>query len=453
MDGFKRKISASLQAQLSFWLSVVIVLVALGGGFFSFRGVMHEANEFQDDQLRQIAGLMQQQQPHTGLLITQIIEPSADPESQVIVQVIGAQDNSIALLDERVALPPSAKDEIVTLRGRRYTWRIFTRRLPSQELLIVGQRTDVRDEIAASSAWRTVYPFAMLIPVLLLAIYLVVRYMLRPVKSLSKELDARQDNDLSPLKDQHVPMEIRPFTASINSLLQRVQRSVDMQKRFVADAAHELRSPLTALSLQVGNIRKIALPEAAQERMSDLQRGLQRMRNLLEQLLVMARSQEKLAPQMTSIPMEQVFKQVLEDLMPSAEAKQIDVEVDTSRTVMFSGQLFDALMVIKNLIDNAIRYTPAGGQVILRAQQDAQGLLIVVEDTGPGIPEDEMERIFDPFYRILGSGESGSGLGLAIVKAIADRTGAQIAISNRHGSNGKLTGLRASILFSGDQQH
>jgi len=414
---------------------------------------MHEANEFQDDQLRQIAGLMQQQQPHTGLLITQIIEPSADPESQVIVQVIGAQDNSIALLDERVALPPSAKDEIVTLRGRRYTWRIFTRRLPSQELLIVGQRTDVRDEIAASSAWRTVYPFAMLIPVLLLAIYLVVRYMLRPVKSLSKELDARQDNDLSPLKDQHVPMEIRPFTASINSLLQRVQRSVDMQKRFVADAAHELRSPLTALSLQVGNIRKIALPEAAQERMSDLQRGLQRMRNLLEQLLVMARSQEKLAPQMTSIPMEQVFKQVLEDLMPSAEAKQIDVEVDTSRTVMFSGQLFDALMVIKNLIDNAIRYTPAGGQVILRAQQDAQGLLIVVEDTGPGIPEDEMERIFDPFYRILGSGESGSGLGLAIVKAIADRTGAQIAISNRHGNNGKLTGLRASILFSGDQQH
>jgi len=158
MDGFKRKISASLQAQLSFWLSVVIVLVALGGGFFSFRGVMHEANEFQDDQLRQIAGLMQQQQPHTGLLITQIIEPSADPESQVIVQVIGAQDNSIALLDERVALPPSAKDEIVTLRGRRYTWRIFTRRLPSQELLIVGQRTDVRDEIAASSAWRTVSP-------------------------------------------------------------------------------------------------------------------------------------------------------------------------------------------------------------------------------------------------------------------------------------------------------
>jgi two-component system OmpR family sensor kinase len=223
-----------------------------------------------------------------------------------------------------------------------------------------------------------------------------------------------------------------------------------MQKRFVADAAHELRSPLTALSLQVGNIRKIALPEAAQERMSDLQRGLQRMRNLLEQLLVMARSQEKLAPPMTSIPMEHVFKQVLEDLMPSAEAKQIDVEVDTTRAVMFSGQLFDALMVIKNLIDNAIRYTPAGGQVILHAQQDAQGLLIVVEDTGPGIAEDEMERIFDPFYRILGSGESGSGLGLAIVKAIADRTGAQIAFSNRLGGNGQVLGLRASILFAAD---
>lgn len=447
MDGFKRKISNSLQVQLSFWLFVSIALAAIGGGFFSFRGVLHEANEFQDDQLRQIAGLMQQQQPHTGLLITQMIEPSADPESQVIVQVISAEDNSIALLDERVALPASLSEDIHTIRGHRYRWRIFVRRLPSGERLIVGQRTDVRDEIANSSAWRTVYPFILLIPVLLLAIVVVVQYMLRPVKRLSDELDARDETDLSPLQDQQVPAEIRPFTTSINALLQRVQHSMDTQKRFVADAAHELRSPLTALSLQADNIRKTALPAQAQERMHDMQRGLQRMRSLLEQLLVMARSQERIVQAMTSIPMEQVFKQVLEDLMPTAEARQIEIEVDSGADAVFTGQLFDALMVIKNLIDNAIRYTPAGGQVILRARQQEGALLIVVEDTGPGIADDEMERVFDPFYRILGSGESGSGLGLAIVKAIAERNHAQISLRNRFAEDGRLLGLNASVRF------
>jgi two-component system, OmpR family, sensor kinase len=447
MDGFKRKISNSLQAQLSFWLSVAIALAATGGGFFSFRGALHEANEFQDDQLRQIAGLMQQQQPHTGLLITQMIEPSADPESQVIVQVISAQENSIALLDERVPLPASLSEDIHTIKGHLYTWRIFVRRLPSAERLIVGQRTDVRDEIANSSAWRTVYPFMLLIPVLLLAIVVVVRYRLRPVKRLSAELDARDETDLSPLQDQQVPAEIRPFTTSINALLQRVQHSMDTQKRFVADAAHELRSPLTALSLQADNIRKTALPTSAQERMHDMQRGLQRMRSLLEQLLVMARSQDKMVQAVTSTPMEQVFKQVLEDLMPSAEARQIDIEVDSGPDAVFTGQLFDALMVIKNLIDNAIRYTPAGGQVMLRARQLDRDLLVVVEDSGPGIPDDEMERVFDPFYRILGSGESGSGLGLAIVKAIAERNRAQIALRNRYSEDGQLAGLSASVRF------
>jgi two-component system OmpR family sensor kinase len=447
MDGFKRKISNSLQAQLSFWLSVSIVFAAIGGGFFSFRGVLDEANEFQDDQLRQIAGLMQQQQPHTGLLITQMIEPSADPESQIIVQVISARENSIALLDERVPLPASLSEDIHTIRGHRYRWRIFVRRLPSGERLIVGQRTDVRDEIANSSAWRTVYPFMLLIPVLLLAIVVVVQYMLRPVKRLSDELDARDETDLSPLQDQQVPAEIRPFTTSINALLQRVQHSMDTQKRFVADAAHELRSPLTALSLQADNIRKTALPAAAQERMHDMQRGLQRMRSLLEQLLVMARSQDRIVQAVTSTPMEQVFKQVLEDLMPTAEARQIDIEVDSEADAVFTGQLFDALMVIKNLIDNAIRYTPAGGQVILRARQQEGALLIVVEDSGPGIADNEMERVFDPFYRILGSGESGSGLGLAIVKAIAERNHAQIVLCNRYAEDGRLLGLNASVRF------
>uniref|UniRef100_UPI0031CE9923 histidine kinase dimerization/phospho-acceptor domain-containing protein n=1 Tax=Herbaspirillum sp. TaxID=1890675 RepID=UPI0031CE9923 len=394
MDGFKRKITGSLQAQLSFWLSAVILATAAGGGYFSFRGALREANAFQDDQLRQIAGLMQQQKPHTGLLITQEIEPSDDPETQVIVQVLAHGEDSIRLLDETVPLPAGLPEGVQHLDGHLYTWRIFIRHLPDGARLVVSQRTDARDEIANGSAWRTVFPFIALVPVLLLLINVVARIMLKPVKQLSSELDKRRDNDLSPLDDLNVPSEIRPFTASINALLLRVRRAMEMQKRFVADAAHELRSPLTALSLQADNIRKIELPAAAQERMLDLRRGMQRMRALLEQLLVMARSQETVAYPVSTIPMEEVFKQVLEDLMPSAEAKNIDVEVDSEPSAIFTGQLFDALMLIKNLADNAIRYTPAGGQLRLRARQEGRVLAVQVEDSGPGIAEHEMERIF-----------------------------------------------------------
>ncbi|WDZ95812.1 ATP-binding protein [Herbaspirillum sp. WKF16] len=447
MDGLKRTITGSLQAQLSFWLSVVIIATSVGGGYFSFRGTFHEANEFQDDQLRQIAGLMQQQEPHTGLLITQSIEQSEDPESQVIVQVLAPDVNQVRLLDEDVSLPSSLPEIVQTVPGNRYMWRVFLRHLPDGARLVVSQRTDVRDEIANSSAWRTVYPLALLMPLLLLLINVLVRTMLKPVKTLSQDLDRRRDSDLSPLDDRHVPSEIRPFTASINALLLRVKRSVDMQKRFVADAAHELRSPLTALSLQADNIRKIELSPVAQERMMELRGGLQRMRSLLEQLLVMARSQESVAHPDTTISMEDVFKQVLEDLIPSAEAKNLDVEVDTERSAVFSGQLFDALMLIKNLADNAIRYTPAGGRLILRARRENYFLIVTVEDSGPGIPEEEMERIFDPFYRILGSGESGSGLGLAIVKAIVERNGATINFSNCIDDSGARCGLCATVRF------
>jgi two-component system OmpR family sensor kinase len=282
---------------------------------------------------------------------------------------------------------------------------------------------------------------------LLLLINTVVRYMLRPIKTLSDELDQRSSNDLRALDDKDVPAEVRPFTTSINALLRRVQQSVDMQKRFVADAAHELRSPLTAISLQVDNLHKIELSPTAQERISDVRRGLQRMRALLEQLLVMAHSQTTIDRPVCTIPMEEVFKQVLEDLMPLAEAKNIDIEVDTESAVKFTGQLFDALMVIKNLTDNAIRYTPTGGHVLLRANREGRFLKIVVEDSGPGIPDHEMERIFDPFYRILGSGESGSGLGLSIVKTIADRNDARMEFANRLQEDGCCAGLRVTILF------
>lgn len=452
MDGFKRKITTSLQAQLSLWLSVLIIVAAISGGFFSFRGVFHEANKFQDGQLKHIADLMQQQEPRHAFFITYTIKDREYPESQIIVQTISATADKIRLYKEEVPLPELIENDFGTLKGKRHDWRIFVRSLASGERLIISQRTDIRNEIANASAWRTVFPFIVLIPALLILLNVVIRQMLKPVIRLSAELDARGDTDLSPLNDHDVPSEITSFTSSINALLRRVQKSMDTQKRFVADAAHELRSPLTALSLQVDNIRKTTLPEPAQARITDLRSGIMRMRTLLEQLLNMARSQQTVAHPVTTIPMEEVFKQVLEDLMPMVEAKALDIEVHAERSAVFTGQLFDALIAIKNLVDNAIRYTPEGGQILLRANTVQDWLIIEVEDSGPGIRENEMERIFDPFYRILGSGEIGSGLGLAIIKAIVHRTGAQITLHNRRNDHNDITGLLVTLRFPAPAQ-
>lgn len=448
MDGFKRKIVHSLQAQLMFWVSLVIIVAALGGGYFSFQGAFNEAYEFQDDQLRQIAGLMEQQRPAPGFVITEITEETADPESQVIVQVMGKHGSEISVRhNEKLSLPANLPEGIQTFQSSHHAWRLFIRNLPSGDRLVIGQRTEVRDEIAHSSGLRTVLPFLLLMPVLLVVLNVLIRQMIKPITALSRELDRRGEDDLSAMDDRHVPAEIKPFTSSINALLLRVEKSVEMQKRFVADAAHELRSPLTALSLQAENLSKIDLPQPATERLAMLRGGMQRMRTLLEQLLLMARSQASSQQPVVRVPMEEVFKQVLEDLMPMAEAKKLDIEVSTDSQATFYGHHFDGIVVIKNLVDNAIRYTPDYGRITLSARGEDQYLIVQIEDSGPGISEADMGRIFDPFYRVLGSGESGSGLGLAIVKAILDRSDASIALNNTRHPDQSISGLCVTVKF------
>ncbi|WP_040503633.1 ATP-binding protein [Herbaspirillum lusitanum] len=448
MDGFKRKITQSLQAQLLFWVSLVIVVAALGGGYFSFQGAFAEAYEFQDDQLRQIAGLMEQQRPAPGFVITEITEETADPESQVIVQVMGKHGSEISVRhNEKLSLPPNLPEGIQTFQSSHHAWRLFIRDLSTGDRLVIGQRTEVRDEIAHGSGLRTVLPFLILMPVLLIVVNVLIRQMLKPVARLSSELDRRSEADLSAMDDEKVPAEIKPFTASINALLLRVEKSMEMQKRFVADAAHELRSPLTALSLQAENLAKIELPPAASERLATLRGGMQRMRTLLEQLLLMARAQATSRQVVSTVKMQDMFREVLEDLMPMAEAKKLEVEVSSADDVYFHGHHFDCIVVIKNLVDNAIRYTPEYGRLILSAHKSDRRLIIDIEDSGPGISDDDVGRIFDPFYRVLGSGESGSGLGLAIVKAILDRSAAKATVTNIRNEDGTKGGLRVRVTF------
>ncbi len=225
-----------------------------------------------------------------------------------------------------------------------------------------------------------------------------------------------------------MPTEIRPFVVAINRLLARVAQSMETQRRFIADAAHELRSPMTALSLQAERLKATPMPTQAVERLLPLSRGIERSRKLIDQLLALAAAQSNAERPQTTVSVHEVYRRVLEDLLPLAERKNIDIGVESTEDVQLVINEMDLLILVKNLVDNAIRYTPCGGRVDLSAELAQETVTLQVKDSGPGITTDEQTRVFDPFYRSVGTEEAGSGLGLSIVRAIAERMSARVRL-------------------------
>ncbi|MDI2142740.1 MULTISPECIES: ATP-binding protein [unclassified Pseudomonas] len=427
MDGFKRRLRDSVQLRLSLTLSLAILVVALLAAAFAFVSALDEAHEMQDETLRQVAALYDRQQMTLHYPAAQAVDDDNE-ESRVIVQYLAdgsqADGNDDALLP--LPFPTTLPDGLSTLKVTGEDFRVLVRTTARGERIVVAQETGVRDKEARESAWRSLLPFLILFPVLLLVVGDLVRKMFRPIATLSADIDQRDEQALHPVDESHVPSEIRPFVVAINRLLGRVAQSVDNQRRFVADAAHELRSPMTALSLQAERLAATQMPAAARERLLPLSRGIERSRNLIDQLLSLAAAQSSSNAAPTRVSVLHIYRRILEDLLPLADRKNIDIGVKSSEDVQVSINETDLLILIRNLVDNAIRYTPPGGRIDLSVKREQAAVVLQVSDTGPGIAVEEQARVFDPFYRSLGTDESGSGLGLSIVKAIADRTGLKV---------------------------
>ncbi|AUH49991.1 two-component sensor histidine kinase [Chromobacterium sp. ATCC 53434] len=442
MDGFKRRLSESVQLRLSFALTVAILLFGVVAGVFSFASALDEAHEFQDDVLRQVAALLDRERlpadfPEGGA-------QGGNEESRVIVQRLGSWRPAAPGVDAGgvLRLEKSLPDGLQTVETNGESFRVLVRTMKDGQRIAVAQEAGFRDELARDGALRTVMPFLLLVPLLLLMVAKLVRGMFRPIAELSREVDQRAEQQLHPLDPDGLPMEIKPFVLAINRLLERVAQSMRAQRRFVADAAHELRSPLTALSLQAERLADAEMSEAARERLSVLRGGIARGRNLLDQLLALARAQSATAAP-SAVSVTEVYRRVLEDLMPLAEARHIDIGVEGGSDAWVWAAELDLFTLLRNLADNAIRYTPAGGRVDLAVGAADGRVLLTIDDTGPGIPRDEWERVFDPFYRSLGSGEQGAGLGLSIVRTIAERIGARVSLSFRDEAG--QSGLRVSV--------
>jgi two-component system OmpR family sensor kinase len=264
----------------------------------------------------------------------------------------------------------------------------------------------------------------------MLVIAIVIWQSLRPIMQLADHLDARRADDLHQLSLECTPRELHPFIASINRLLERIHTMVDQQRKFVADAAHELRTPITALSLQAENLDKVDLPEEGHRRLAILRDGARRTAHLLDQLLALARYDIGQPPELAVTALDRCAKGVVAEVLPDATSRGIDLGFEMIQSLSVKADPVMLAAVIRNIIDNALRYTPRGGRIDISIVGDGATAVLQIRDSGPGIPPGDLDRIFEPFFRGSRPAADGTGLGLSIVKRIVDRLNGSVAVEN-----------------------
>jgi two-component system, OmpR family, sensor kinase len=424
----------SLRGRLFIGLTLLMVSTGIGAGLVGFRWAFHEAIEAQDSILNQIGAIGL----NTRLPSDAPINAGADAEARVFVEELG--DRPSGTPDVRSLW--TLKDGLHVVSRDSQPWRILLRTRPDGSRFVIGQTTAIRDEIARGSAFHTILPFAALAPCLMLVIAIVVWQSLRPMIKLAGQLDIRRSDDLGKLSLAGTPRELHPFIASINRLLERIHVMMDQQRRFVADAAHELRTPITAISLQAENLSQTELPPDSRERLAALKSGARRTAHLLEQLLALARSDMDRMPEAPVTSLDRCAKEVVADLMATAADRGVDLGFEIIEPAAVRGEAAMLTSVIRNLLDNALGHTPQGGRVDIGVYREGAKVILQIEDTGPGIPPCDLERIFEPFVRGSRPTEGGTGLGLSIVKRIVERLKASVTLENVPKS-----GLRATVSF------
>ncbi len=423
------------------WLAVGLsgaILVAGGALYFQARG---EANELFDYQMRQIVASLPRQ-----AFSPMIENGESGPEldDQIMIQIWDNTGVVIYHSHGQANLPLQAELGFTNVRQSNGLWRVYSAQI-GNTVVQIAQPQSARNQIAAQMAIKTVTPLLLLFPLLGILIWVAVGRGLAPIRRAAAEVQARDMHALSPIPDVTLPREIRPLTQALNDLLARLGQSINAQRAFVADAAHELRTPLTALRLQVQLAERAIDDSERRAAFGDLKQGLERATHLLQQLLTLARQEPGAFEQAhVELDLRVLLHSVIGDFALSAHERQIDLGISTEMPASVVGNA-DALRILfNNLIDNALRHSPPGSSIDVSLAADAAGVTVAVEDGGPGIPEADLQRVFDRFYRAADSQTQshGSGLGLAIVKQIADAHRASVNLQN----TGR--GLRVSVRFA-----
>jgi two-component system OmpR family sensor kinase len=430
----------SIRRQLLLWLLSGLALAVVAAGVRIYTQTLAEANELFDYHLAQMAASL----PNDSFGPVPP-SPSNGPEAGdgLVVQIWDRNGLQLFFSRPESKLPQRAELGFSTVETEQGSWRVYSA-LERNNVVQVAQPMSVRQDLAAGMALRALVPLLLLLPVLAILIWLTVGRGLRPLDEMASALGRRTPDSLDPLPQGELPVEIQPLVQAVNELLARLARALELQKSFVADAAHELRTPLTAVQLQIQLAERAKTDDERKAAFAQLKRGQLRAAHLVQQLLTLARQEPGVAVQpLASVDLTQLVRLVVSEYAPLAAERNIDIGISDKRQASVSGD-FEALRVmLGNLIDNAIQYTPPGGSVDVALRLHAGNALVEVSDTGPGVPEDDRERVFDRFYRSDTANSAGSGLGLAIVKNIAERHHAGILLENRAPG----PGLRVSVTF------
>lgn len=434
----------SIRHRLLLGLLGATLLCVLGAGASLYFSLLEETNEIGDLQLRQLAVAVPGEfAPDTG-------RPSPqDPEEAFVLQSWDARGALLYAAAGKPQLPRYVLDGFTRVKVNGLRWRLYgeTRR---GRYVQVAQTMNVRRHLALSMAWRAGSPLLAFALMLALVIVVVVRRALQPLDRLADSVAGRSPDALTPLPMQQMPPELRPVVLALNGLMRKFDEAITAQRTFVADAAHELRSPLTALKLQLQVAERATSDAARSVALKKLHDRLDRSTHLVRQLLSLARHEAALAPgQLRTVDLGQLLAGAVADHGALADSREIDLGVVAPAQVLVEADPDGLQVLLNNLVDNALRYTQPGGTVDLEAAHIDGRAMLRVRDNGPGVPEEHRARLFDRFYRPDGHDAWGCGLGLSIVRNIADHHQAGIELAE----SGEGRGLCVTVWFAPLSHH
>ncbi|MDE1183169.1 ATP-binding protein [Paraburkholderia sp.] len=431
----------SIRRQLLFWLLAIVLLGVGIAGWLIYRQALAEANELFDYQLQEIAAALPSEP------FSQVLGSRDTSDEGIVLQIWNRNGALMYYSRPRAPLAPRAELGFSTEHTERGDWRVYGA-IVGDNVVQLAQPVSVRNRLAANVALRTTWPLIVLLPLLGVAVWMIVGRGLRPLRRVTGALDARHPEALDPLPDARLPLEVQPLVRALNGLLARLAAALDTQKAFVADAAHELRTPLAAVQIQAQLVARAKDDAARSEALADLQAGVTRATRLAEQLLALARSEPDGLKATKTVDLQALLADCVLTYAPLAHARGVDLGVVANEAARVEGDPDALRVMLNNLIDNATKYTPAGGRVDVSLRVADGHPLVQIADSGPGIPAVERDRVFDRFYRV-GAGAhraptdvAGSGLGLAIVKRIALQHHADVELADAPAG-----GLQVSVRF------
>ncbi len=427
----------SLRTRLLVALWVAVGCVGILSALVAYVQVSRQAKGLLDNQLAQVAALV------AGRDTVSARTPGEDGDIEVSSwRADGTlQYASSPLLHERHAAGPGFTE--ITLNGEPY--RLYAADYDGLHVE-VAQPVDVRDDQAEEAALAALLPILLLVPVLAIVIGLVIRALLRPVRELARAVAARDALTTGALSTRGLPAEVTPLVEEVNKLLVRQHEAAQRERDFIADAAHALRTPLAALQLQADVLDGSPDPAERAVRLADLRAGIQRAAQLSAQLLQLARTESAAAAAPAGVDLDAALEQVRTLYDPAAAQARIEIALAADAHARVRADTRGLLLIFGNLLENALRYSPANGRVEIVAQCAAGTATVQVRDRGPGIPEGELTRVLERFHTAANDASAGSGLGLATVHSLVRQLGGNISLRNRSDGPGLIAQVQLPCL-------